>query len=81
MEKIKPLGDRIVVKVIEPNEKTEGGVILVNPGAAKEMADGVVQKLVRVVLEKQKMVSWIFQLPLKWVIKFFSQRQLVQVLH
>ncbi len=32
--KLKPLGDRIIVKVIEPEEVTKGGIIL--PDVAKE---------------------------------------------
>jgi len=32
--KIKPLGDRVVVKPMEPEEKTKGGIIL--PDTAKE---------------------------------------------
>jgi len=32
--KIKPLGDRIVVKPLEPEEKTKGGIVL--PDTAKE---------------------------------------------
>lgn len=32
--KLKPLADRVVVKVIEPEEKTKGGIVL--PDTAKE---------------------------------------------
>jgi Co-chaperonin GroES (HSP10) len=32
--KLKPLGDRVIVKVIEPEEVTKGGIIL--PDVAKE---------------------------------------------
>lgn len=42
MDKIKPLGDRVVVKLIEPDEKTQGGVILVNPADQREMIDGII---------------------------------------
>ncbi len=31
---LKPLGDRIIVKVLEPEEKTKGGIVL--PDTAKE---------------------------------------------
>lgn len=34
MSKIKPLGDRILIKPLEADEKTKGGIIL--PDAAKE---------------------------------------------
>jgi chaperonin GroES len=32
--KIKPLGDRVVIKKVEPEEKTKSGIVL--PGSAKE---------------------------------------------
>ena len=32
--KLKPLGDRVVVKMLEAEEKTKGGIVL--PGQAKE---------------------------------------------
>jgi chaperonin GroES len=32
--KIKPLGDRVVIKMLENEEKTKGGIVL--PGSAKE---------------------------------------------
>lgn len=32
--KIKPLGDRVVIKMLESEEKTEGGIVL--PDSAKE---------------------------------------------
>ena len=32
--KIRPLGDRVVIKKVEAEEKTESGIIL--PGSAKE---------------------------------------------
>lgn len=32
--KIKPLGDRVVIKMLEAEEKTKGGIVL--PGNAKE---------------------------------------------
>ncbi len=35
-EKLKPLGDRVLVKRLERDEKTEGGIII--PDAAKEKA-------------------------------------------
>lgn len=34
MMKIKPLADRVVIKQLEPEEKTASGIVL--PGAAKE---------------------------------------------
>lgn len=42
MEKIKPLGDRIIVKPIVPNEKTPGGVILMNPANQTETSEGII---------------------------------------
>lgn len=42
MKSIKPLGDRVIVKVIEPTEKTPGGVILLNPGNQQEVSEGVI---------------------------------------
>jgi len=45
VEKIRPLGDRIVVKVIIPDEKTKGGVILLNPGSQQEMEEGIVTEV------------------------------------
>ena len=41
-ERIRALGDRIIVKVIVPDEKTKGGVILLNPGNQQEMEEGIV---------------------------------------
>ncbi|MFH1856579.1 MAG: co-chaperone GroES [Candidatus Omnitrophota bacterium] len=34
MSKIKPLGDRVLIKVLDPEEKTKGGIII--PDTAKE---------------------------------------------
>jgi chaperonin GroES len=42
MEKVKPLGDRVLVKVNKVDEKTRGGVILVNPTSMQEMSEGVI---------------------------------------
>ena len=42
MTKVKPLGDRVVVKVIAPDEKTKGGVLLLNPGQMQDMEEGTV---------------------------------------
>ena len=36
IEKIKPLGDRVLVKRVEPEEKTSSGIII--PDTAKEKA-------------------------------------------
>ena len=35
---IKPLGDRVVIKLLETEETTKGGIVL--PGSAKETTDG-----------------------------------------
>ena len=45
MQKILPLGDRVIVKVLKPSEKTKGGVILVNPGDHRAVCDGVITEV------------------------------------
>ena len=42
MESVKPLGDRIIVKILVPDEKTRGGIILVNPGNQQGMEEGII---------------------------------------
>ena len=45
MSTVRPLGDRIIVKCIIPDEKTKGGVILLNPGNAQEMEEGIITEV------------------------------------
>ena len=45
IKEIKPLGDRVVLKIIMPEEKSPGGVIMVNPEAQKEVEEGIVVEI------------------------------------